>query len=400
MDASTPPLEPPNTGVTFRGIAFANVTTMLILTGATASLYGPLLLTIAHKFHISLPQAGVVLSVHFLGALAGVPIGWLAMKRYKGSRVVTLMLFIMALGATDVALAKWWGLFLVGVFLVGLGFGGLDFTLNTMLARTALAGRARRLSLANAGYGVGSVIGPLLIIAVRPHNFAVLFAGVAVVAIALSTLNRGIIAPPQTIEARRHELSSLHHDRRAILVTFVAAYVLYVATESSASGWIASQLHGEGYSVSLGSLVTGGFWLGLSLGRIFGGPLHKRLTDQSLVLGSLIIAIFLVLLAYSGLAAPYVYPLLGVALASVYSMGLIWYTVLCPHDSDGLALIIFCMMSGGIVGPGLESIMVSVFSIHVVPLVIAGLATLTFAVFASARRFAPASLQAPGPRGR
>lgn len=385
MDEAAAP--PP--AVTFKGIAFANVTTMLILIGAITAFYGPLLSTIAAKFHISLPQAGVVLSVHFVGALIGVPIGWIATKRVKGSVIVAAMLACLALGALDVALAKWWGLFLVGVFVVGVGFGGLDFSLNTLLARTALRGRAHRLSLANSGYGVGSVIAPLLIILVRPHNFPVLFGGAAAVAVVLSMFNRGIIAPPQTAEGRQHELDSLHHQRRPILITFIVAYVLYVATETSTSGWIASQLHGEGHSASIGSLVTGGFWLGLALGRTMGGPLYKRFAERSLVLGGLGVASALALVAYSGLAAPFAYPLLGFALASVYTMGLIWYTILCPHDSNGLALIIFCMMAGGIIGPGLESAMVSLAGIHVVPIVIASFAALDLVVFASARRFAP-----------
>jgi fucose permease len=360
-----------------------------VLIGATASLYGPLLTTIAGRFHVSLAQAGVVLSVHFVGALVGVPFSWFATKRLRGSVVVAGALACLALGALGVALAAWWGLFLTSVFVVGFGFGGLDFTLNTLLARTALQGRAHRLSLANAGFGVGSVIGPLMVILVHPHNFPVLFAGVAVIAVVLSTLNRGIIAPPQTPEARQHELDSLHAQRRPILVTFIVAYVLYVATESSASGWIASQLHGEGYATSIGSLVTGGFWLGLAVARTMGGPLYKRFSDVSLVLSGLSVATVLCLVAYSGLAAPYAYPLLGLALASVYPMGLIWYTVLCPHDNDGLALIIFCMMVGGIIGPGLESVMVSLAGVRVVPLVIASFAALDLVVFASARRFAP-----------
>ena len=377
------------TQVTFRGIAFANVTTMMILIGATASLYGPLLTTIAGRFHISLAQAGIVLSVHFVGALVGVPIGWITTKRFKGSIVLAVSLVCLASGTLGVATAAQWGLFLTAVFLVGVGFGALDFSLNTLLARTALQGRAHRLSLANAGYGVGSVIGPLMVIVARPHNFRVLFAAVAVIAVVLSTLNRGIIAPPQTPEARLEELDTLHAQRRPILATFIVAYVLYVATEASTSGWIASQLHGEGHTLSTGSLVTGGFWLGLALGRTMGGPLYKRFADQSLVLCGLGVSAILGVVAYSGLAAPFAYPLMGLALASVYPMGLIWYTVLCPHDSNGLALLIFCMMAGGIIGPGVESAMVSLAGVHVVPIVIASFATLDLAVFASARRFKP-----------
>jgi hypothetical protein len=89
------------------------------------------------------------------------------------------------------------------------------------------------------------------------------------------------------------------------------------------------------------------------------------------------------------------YPLLGLAFASVYPMGLIWYTRLCPHDRNGLALIILCMMIGGIVGPGAESLMVSLAGVHAVPLVILVLVALDLVAFASASRFLPDSAISP-----
>ncbi|MHB8379308.1 MAG: MFS transporter [Acidimicrobiales bacterium] len=387
MDARDDSLGSAMAPVEMRGLAFANVSTMLVLTGAIASLYGPLLITIAKTFQLSLPQAGVVVSVHFVGALAGVPVGWITMKHLKGSAVVGLTLACFAFGTLDVALVSSWALFLAGVFVVGMGFGGLDYTLNTLLVRTALAGRARRLSVANAGYGVGAVLGPLLVVLVQPRNYPILFGGAAALAVLLSTMNRGIIAPPPTLADRQHELKTLHLNRRSILVTFIIAYVLYVAAESSASGWIAPQLHREGHGASLGSLITGGFWLGLALGRIVGGLLHRRFADRALVLASLATAIFCAGLALNVPAAPFVYPILGLALASVYPMGLVWYTTLCPHDRDGLSLIIFFMMAGGVLGPGAESLMVSLFGIHAVPVVIMTLLVSDLIAFASARRF-------------
>ncbi len=390
-ESATSPMSP----VALSRVAFGNFGGMLVILGAVATLYGPLLISLSRHFHISLAQAGILLSVHFVGALLGVPAGWMAMGRVKGNVVLTATLACFGLGALDVALASSWPVFLVGVFVIGFGFGGLDFAINTLLARTAVLGRAHRLSVANAGYGLGAVLGPLLVVLVEPHNYRYLFGGAVVVAAVLSTMNRGVVAPAQTNEDRLHELSSLHQQRRAILATFIVAYALYVAAESSASGWIAPQLHREGHSASLASLITGGFWLGLTLGRIGGGRLHRRFADRALVLGSLGAGVICAAAAFSTAAAPVAYPLLGLAFASVYPMGLIWYTRLCPHDRNGLALIILCMMIGGIVGPGVESLAVSLGGVHAVPVVIAVLVALDLAAFASASRFVPGSTIAP-----
>ncbi|MGD0055363.1 MAG: MFS transporter [Acidimicrobiales bacterium] len=388
--SSTPASSPDAiaTEVSFRPFAFASTTATFLLIGATSSLYGPLLISFSHRFHISLPEAGAVLSVHFVGAFFGVPLGWAAMKRFPGKVVLSTSLVLMGAGATGVALSTHWVPFLIAVLVIGLGFGGLDFSLNTLIARTALRGRAHRLSLANAGYAVGAIVGPLLIIMVHPRNYTVLFAGIAAVAVLLSTLNGGVHAPALRAEVHQRELTTMSQ-RRPILITFIVASTLYVATETSTSGWIASQIHREGHSTSLASLVTAGFWLGIALGRVVGGLFSRRLSEKAMVLGGLALTLVLGLVAYSSTLAPFTYPMIGLVMASVYPMGLIWYTLLCPHDSDGLALMILFMMIGGVVGPGAQSLMVSLVGIHAVPLVVATFALADLAVFASALRFRP-----------
>src|ERR1035437_482017 len=329
--------------VSFRPFAFGGAAAIFVLTGATSSLYGPLLISFSHRFHLSLPTAGTMLSVNFAGALFGVLLGWFGVKRIQGGLVLSAALLLMATGATGAALSLHWVMFLTSVFGIGLGFGGLDFSINTLVARTAIKGRVFRLSIVNAGYGIGAIVGPLLIIELHPSNFPLLFGGIAATAVILSTLNRGVHAPPLRAEANQRQVTMMKSQRRPILFTFIMAYIFYVAAETSSSGWMATQLHGVGYSEAIGSLVTAGFWAGVAIGRILGGPLFHRLSYKILVLGGLGLAIILSCCAFSNLLAPYTYPLVGLAFASVFPMGLIWYTVLCPHDSDGLALMILFM---------------------------------------------------------
>ncbi|MGC2485156.1 MAG: MFS transporter [Acidimicrobiales bacterium] len=389
MDADPSPLPPtPSTEVTFPPFAFASTTGVFILMGAVTSLFGPLLESFTHRFHLSLPSAGAALSVYFVGASLGVLPGWLGLKRVDGRVVLTVTLTAIALGAAGAALSHSWILFLLSVLLIGLGFGALDLALNTLLTRTKSVGRAHRLSVANAGYGVGAVICPLVIIGLGPRNFPTLFAGLGVIALLLSLSNRGIIAPPQR-PAPGIDLPGAKAHRRPILITFVFAYIFYTALETGASGWMATQIHGVGYSESIGSVVTAGFWTGMAIGRSLGGPLHRRLAEQKLVLGGLCLAIALCLLALADPLAPFAYPALGLIIASVFPMGLLWYTLLCPSDSDGLSWLFLFTMVGGVTGPGLESLMVAHFHVHVVPLVLAAFAVVDLSIFLSALRFRP-----------
>jgi fucose permease len=357
--------------------------------GAVTSLFGPLLESFTHRFHISLPTAGAALSVYFVGATIGVLPGWLGLKWLEGRHVLTLALLAISIGAAGAAFLHSWPLFLTSVMIIGLGFGALDIAVNTLIARTALDCRAHRLSIGNGGYGVGAVICPLVIIGLGQSHFRTLFAGLCLIGLVLSTLNGGVHAPPLHTEALQREITKMKAQRRPILFTFVVAYVLYVAIETTSSGWMATDLHGVGYSQSIGSLVTAGFWCGMAAGRLAGGPLYRWFADQKLVLGGLIAATVLCCLAGIDPIAPIAYPLLGLIIASIFPMGLIWYTKLCPHDSDGLSLLIFVMMIGGVAGPGLVSLLVSHFGVRVVPFTIAIYAVLDLAVFLSARRFRP-----------
>lgn len=378
-----------STEVTFRPFAFASATGAFLLMGAVTSLFGPLLESFTHRFRISLPAAGVALSVYFVGATIGVLPGWLGLKRLEGRLVLVFALVTIALGAAGAALLHPWPMFLASLLVIGLGFGALDLALNTLLARTAVEGRAHRLSIGNAGYGAGAVICPLIIIGLGPAHFTTLFVGLCVIAVVLATLSGGVHAPPLRTEALQYEITKMKSQRRPILFTFVLAYVVYVAVETSSSGWMATQLHGVGYSESIGSLVTAGFWCGLAAGRLAGGPLYHWLSDTKLVLYGLVAAVVLCCLAAIDPIAPVAYPLLGLIIASIFPMGLIWYTKLCPHDSDGLSLLILVMMIGGVAGPGLVSLLVSHFGVRVVPFTLASYASLDFAIFLSALRFRP-----------
>lgn len=380
------------TQVELTTLALANLTGVFILVGATSSLFGPLLVTFSHHFRVSLPTAGEVLSVYFVGALIGVLPGWWGLKHTTGRRVLSASLVVVALGTLTSGFVDSWTVYLASIFLLGLGFGSLDMSLNVLLSRTATVGRAHRLSFVNAGYGLGAVVSPLVVVVVHPRNFPGIFITIAVLALLLTTFNRGVHAPPLKSEVLQDQIATVKAQRWPILISFIGAYVFYVALETSTSGWMSSQLQRGGFSASTGSLITALFWVGMTIGRGVGGPLHRHFADHRLILSGLSLAIVADLVGTSNHAALVCYPLLGLILASVFPMGLMWYSRLVPFDSDGITIILFSMMAGGVIGPGGVSLLVSHLGVHVIPFAFASFAVVDLAIFASILRFAPVQL--------
>jgi fucose permease len=373
--------------VQFARSAFAGVTIMLGLMGGIIAVYGTILVGIAHHFHLSVATAGVTLSANFAGALLGVAACWWALRHLPGGRVLASALVVFALGLGLASVAPSWPLFVASIAVGGVGFGALDVGVLTLISRTEEGPRAWRLSVTGSGWALGAIAGPLVIVLIRPSRFAAFLAGAGVLALLLAALMRGIAAPPVHESAAAASLAARPGNRSTVLRTFLAAFCCYVALETAIAGWVATQLHGLDFALAVGSLVTAGFWAGLAVGRLAARRLLRRWSGHWIVLVGLACAVGLLLVAGIRVLAPFAYPLVGVALASVFPLGLHRFTELSPDDHDGVASLVLVGMVGGILGSGAENVAVATFGVNAVPFVAAGLAALCLAVFASALRF-------------
>ena len=372
---------PSDVTVSFDRVAFAGATLALGLAGALVATYGTILVGIAHHFSRSLPTAGLTLSTNFAGAVLGVLLAWWALRRQPGARVLAIALLVLALGLLCAALAPSWPAFLSAVFVAGVGFGAVDFQVVSLVARTDPGTRAARLSVSGAGWGFGAIAGPLVIVLVRPEHFQLFLALAACVGLVLIPMTRAISAPVPPADA------PLVRAHPHVLPVFVAALGFYVALETATAGWLATQLHGWGYAAPVPAAVTAGFWAGLALGRLAGGRLASRWSGQRLIVIGLTAAIVLLLGASIRVLAPVIYPLVGVAVAVVFPLGLHWFTELRPEDLNGVGLLLLVDMVGGVVGSGAASLGVAVFGLGAVPFVAAAFGVLCLASFLRARRF-------------
>ena len=358
------------------------VAAAFLLIGAVVSSYGPLLQYLAQRFAVSLPIAGSVLSAHFAGALVGVIISIRALAHFPNRHFVVTALGCLALGCALVALAPTWPVLLAAVFVVGAGFGALDIGLNQLVAHSAGPGRAAVLNALNGSFGLGAVLGPILVSLLGQHHFALLYAGGAVLAI-------GLIPGALRIPGRL-PVASTHSGGRPkalVVVIFVVAFALYVGTEVGVGGWATSHLESVGISFGSAAVLTSGFWLALGLGRFLVALLPSRVPEPAIVLTASALGAVALLAAASGRAAPIAYIVAGLAMAPIFPTGIVWLAKLLPGDARATAWLFPAAMLGGVFIPAGVGIVIARFGLGATPAVLSVVALGTFVAFGLAARW-------------
>jgi fucose permease len=373
-----PDMRPPGDRVVLNKMALAAIAACFLLMGMVASAYGPLLEHLVRRYQISLPVAGEVLSVNFAGALVGVLVTMWAMEHASGRLSIWMALGCTAVGGGAVALAPSWPAFLVAVFVIGLGFGGLDLGLNQLVAHSEGPRRSALLNGLNGAYGFGAVAGPILISRLGQDHLSVLYAGAALLAVALVPAVAGISGRlPRT--ARNGSAWP-----EALVGVFLVGFVFYIGIEAGVGGWMTSHLESIGVASLDAASLTSGFWLAIAVSRLLAVLIPDRVPQPAVVITGCAVAAVALLVALSGRAAPVAYIVTGFAIAPIFPTGVAWLAKLRPGDSRSTSLLFPAAMVGGVVIPGAIGFAIGKVGVEWAPAVLAAVAACTLAAFSVA----------------
>ena len=410
----------------FSRVAFVAALGAFLLIGSIDAAYGPLLRPIATQFGVSLPAAGTAISVYFAGALASVPVVLAGFRRGPPHRIAVAALAVLAVGCLTISLAGGWRILLGGVLVSGLGFGATDFGLNQLSARTQVDGRAARLTILNAAFGAGAILGPVIVSQLGEQTLTTGFAAAAGLACVLAVGLRGIrvrtgpaaddlatgpvaIGPlgdvplPASLEPaaraagpaapspspappgpgrRRPALSS----RRGLVALAGLGYLLYVACEASVAGWIPAQLASVGYRASFAAWVTSGFWAAMTIGRLLAVPVSRAVPAHRIVLAACALLLAVLTLTALPAVAPAAYIAAGLAAAPIFPVGLAWVGAAFPGHRHATSWALTGSLVGGITGPAVVAAVVSIAGLPAIPAVLSALAASTGLVFLAIQR--------------
>ena len=127
------------------------------------ALIGRSLPDLARNNNTDLASAGAIFTALYLGSIPAVLVsGWLNDK-YGPITVMVIGMVIMAVGLLAVTQSHSLLLTLALMAFAGVGDGALVVGANIIVAQTFARRRATALSLMNVFYGVGAIVGPVLV---------------------------------------------------------------------------------------------------------------------------------------------------------------------------------------------------------------------------------------------
>lgn len=270
----------------YRGVWLASCASLLIV-GAYAALFGPALLPeIMRRTGVGMGNAGAVFTASFGAAIVSTAAAGPALDRFGRRWPLALGLALNGVALVTIPLAGSWPALLTLVALLGLGEGALVVGVHVVVAEASPGREAGALNLLNVGFGVGAVLGPALAAAVRAADGR---PTLVLAALGLAQLACAAVVARAAVPART---GTVHEDGRGgtrlrsarLLWLMCALLLIYVGVEVGLGGWVftyARQAAGLGGTAA--TLLSGGYWAALTLGRLLSPLVLRRWTAATLL---------------------------------------------------------------------------------------------------------------------
>jgi FHS family glucose/mannose:H+ symporter-like MFS transporter len=349
-----------------------------VLIGMLQALYGPAVPGLRAEYGLSPTAAGLGLSMHFAGGVAGVLAFNSIHSRISNRALLAASYALMAAGAAGFALAPNWPLALTAAFLGGLGFGGIDYGLNQLFAVGFGDRSTAMLNVLNAHFGIGAVLGPALVAWLGTGDYSYAFGACAVLAGALILCTGGVRSEVPAAASATRAAPSASGEKATVgggllsrvLVGFLVLYILNVAVEAGVGGWEPTHLETVGYSATVAASATSVYWLMMTAGRFLVVPITLRYAPERILAVCAAGMTACLLLALIPGLAPVAYAGVGLFIAPVFPTGLPWLNKALPGARRAGAWVIAASMIGGVAAPPLLGAGIEASGIHAVPLLL------------------------------
>ena len=321
--------------------------------GLLQAMLGPALFSIRSTFDLDVGTANFLLSAFFIGNVVMILANGALEKFLSKTNSLLIAAACLTLGTFGLSLAPSWNLLLACAFLTGLGYGGSVLNFNTLFASGFGSRGTAMVSLLNAAWSVGAILGPILV-GNFLENFRVPFLLTAIVAglmIPLAFTARQLESAKKSLEVQSNSSGSSRIAWSWIL-GFAMMFLLYVGVEVGAGANEPRHLHDAfGMPLRDAAFFSSLFWFGGLVARILVAPISLRVPAPGLVLICLIGMSFSLALAHVPVLAPYAYAACGLFTGPIFPSALSWFTTQTRASLSMTSWILASANFGGVIFP-------------------------------------------------
>jgi MFS transporter, FHS family, glucose/mannose:H+ symporter len=339
------------------GLTLAGFVTFVLM-GLLQAMFGPALFSIRSSFNLDVGTANFLLSAFFVGNVVMILASGALEKVLSKTNSLLIAALCLTFGSLGLSLAPSWNVLLACAFLIGLGYGGSVLNFNTMFASGFGSRGTAMVSLLNAAWSVGAILGPILI-GNFLENFRVPFLFVAILAglmVPLAFTARQLESAKSSLEVQSNSAGFKLRGSSRIswlwILGFAGMFLLYVGAEVGAGANEPRHLHDAfGMPLRDAAYFSSLFWFGGLVARILVAPISLRVPASSLVLICLIGMSVSLALAHVPVLAPYAYAVCGLFTGPIFPSALSWFTAQTRASLSMTSWILASANFGGVIFP-------------------------------------------------
>ena len=258
------------------------------LVGIVALIFAPIMPIMIRDFDITLGIAGIIFPAYSIGSFTGVLLGGILSDITGKKTLIIVGSILQAIGLALIPIVSSWAIVL-GIFSVmGLGRGFLNTCINAFVADINPRRRGAALNALHGVYGIGSLIGPLIIglLLTFQYSWKLIYFGVAGIWIVYIIVNIFLKYPTtehmKKFEIKMDALKAIISSRVFILLFLIS--FIYNGAATGLVGWINTYMDQMKYPALFGASMVSVFYLGLTLGRFICSYLSDRLGYSKTIL--------------------------------------------------------------------------------------------------------------------
>jgi fucose permease len=215
-----------------------------LLTGIVMTFLGPMLPILAARWSLSDSGAGALIFTQFLSSMFGMLLSASLVERQGYRLTLIIGAVLMAAGIALLATGPYW-IGVLSICILGFGHGITTPAGNLRTAEIDPARSASALNVINAVWGIGAMSSPFLIAFAqkvhRPRLF--LYGTAAALTLLLLALAFSRFSPDTRAHVSRSSAGAPSFWSSPMLPVVCLLFFIYVGTETSFGGWVATYAH-------------------------------------------------------------------------------------------------------------------------------------------------------------